>query len=110
MGEVADGPVPSAFVAVTVNVYAVPFTNPVTVIGEPGPEAVKPPGLAVTVYCVIGSPPLLVGAAKLTTALPLPGMADTEVGAPGGPVGVTGEDGAEYGPVPTAFLAATVNV
>jgi hypothetical protein len=36
------------FVAVTVNVYAVPFERPVTVIGE-APVAVKFPGLDVTV-------------------------------------------------------------
>ena len=35
--------VPTAFVAVTMNVYAVPFVSPVTVIGDPPPLAVKPP-------------------------------------------------------------------
>ena len=30
------GPVPIAFVAVTVKVYAVPLVRPVTMIGEPG--------------------------------------------------------------------------
>lgn len=43
------GPVPIAFVAVTVNVYAVPFVRPETVIGEADPVPVKPPGLDVTV-------------------------------------------------------------
>jgi len=43
------GPVPVAFVAVTVNVYAVPFVKPETVIGEDDPVPVKPPGLEVTV-------------------------------------------------------------
>ena len=42
-------PVPALFVAVTVNVYAVPFDRPVTVIGEATPLAVSPPGLEVTV-------------------------------------------------------------
>jgi hypothetical protein len=41
--------VPTAFVAVTVNVYAVPFVRPVMVIGESLPLAVIPPGLEVTV-------------------------------------------------------------
>ena len=41
--------VPFAFVAVTVNVYVVPFVRPVIVIGELPPVAVKPPGLDVTV-------------------------------------------------------------
>ena len=41
--------VPAAFVAVTVNVYAVPLVSPVTVRGEPLPLAVKLPVLEVTV-------------------------------------------------------------
>jgi hypothetical protein len=40
---------PSAFVATTVKVYAVPLVNPVTVIGVPVPVPVKPPGEEVTV-------------------------------------------------------------
>jgi hypothetical protein len=40
---------PTAFVAVTVNVYEVPFVSPVIVIGEEPPVAVMPPGLEVTV-------------------------------------------------------------
>ncbi len=45
-----DGsPVPVALVARTTNVYAVPFASSVTVIGEPDPDAVRPPGEAVTV-------------------------------------------------------------
>jgi hypothetical protein len=48
--EAADGePVPSLFVAVTVNVYEVPFVSPVTVIGLEVPVPVNPPGLDVTV-------------------------------------------------------------
>ena len=45
------GPVPTAFVAVTVNVYEVPFVSPVTVAEsvEPPTLAVAPPGLAVAV-------------------------------------------------------------
>ena len=41
--------VPIPFVAVTVNVYGVPFVKPVTVIGEEPPVAVKPPMFEVTV-------------------------------------------------------------
>jgi hypothetical protein len=40
---------PDAFVALTVNVYAVPLVKPETVIGEDAPVAVIPPGLEVTV-------------------------------------------------------------
>jgi hypothetical protein len=43
------GPVPVAFVAVTVKVYEVPTLNPETVIGEDTPVPVKPPGIDVTV-------------------------------------------------------------
>ena len=42
-------PVPTALVAVTVKVYAVPLVRPVTVIGEAVPVAVIPPGTEVTV-------------------------------------------------------------
>jgi hypothetical protein len=41
--------VPIALVAVTVNVYEVDDSNPVTVNGDEEPEAVNPPGLDVTV-------------------------------------------------------------
>ena len=44
-------PVPARFVAATVNVYAIPFVNPV-IVQESGPlvhEHVCPPGFAVTV-------------------------------------------------------------
>ena len=51
------GPVPAAFVAVTAKVYWTPFVRPVTVIGEPVPVAVAPPGLAVTVYESTAAPP-----------------------------------------------------
>ena len=60
--EAADAAdVPTLFVAVTVNVYAVPVVNPVTVIvPEPAVDTapVKPPGEEVAVYEVIVAPPL----------------------------------------------------
>ncbi len=43
------GLVPTALVAVTVNVYAVPEARPVTVNGDEAPDAVNPPALDVTV-------------------------------------------------------------
>ena len=46
------------FVAVTVNVYEVPFVSPVTVNGLEEPVAVNDPGLEVTVYPVIDAPPV----------------------------------------------------
>jgi len=57
-----DGPVPAAFVAVTVKVYGVPFVSPVTVSGLDGPVAECPPGFDVTVYEMIGLPPSEAGA------------------------------------------------
>jgi hypothetical protein len=48
--EGADAsPVPTAFVAVTVKVYAVPLASPVTVMGEAAPLTLPPPGEDVTV-------------------------------------------------------------
>jgi hypothetical protein len=48
--EGAEGKLsPSPFVAVTVNVYDVPFVSPVIVIGLAAPFAVIPPGIDVTV-------------------------------------------------------------
>jgi hypothetical protein len=44
--------VPVAFVAVTVNVYAVFSDSPLTVIGELALVPVSPPGLDVAVYVV----------------------------------------------------------
>jgi hypothetical protein len=48
--EGADaGPGPNPLVAVTVNVYAVPFAKPLTAIGDDVPDALMPPGEAITV-------------------------------------------------------------
>jgi hypothetical protein len=53
--------VPTALLAVTVNVYVVPLFNPVIVIGDEPPVAVNPPILEVTVYVVIALPPFETG-------------------------------------------------
>jgi hypothetical protein len=83
LGEDA-GDVPIAFVAVTVNVYAVPFDKPVTVSGLDAPVAVAPPGLAVTVKLVIAEPPLFAGALNETTDDAFATVPLTPVGASGG--------------------------
>ena len=103
--------VPAALAAVTVNVYAVPLVRPVTVT-EVAPDvvAVAPPGAAVTVYPVIGEPPLLTGAVHDTTATPFPAEAVTAAGAPGTVLGVTAADAADAGEIPVALVAVTVNV
>jgi hypothetical protein len=104
------GLVPTALVAVTVNVYAVPLTNPGTVTEvAPVVEAVIPPGLAVTVYPLTGLP-LATAAPQLTVALPSPALAATDRGAPGTAVGVTAALRTEAGPGPTALAAVTANV
>ena len=62
---------------------------------------------------MIALPPSLAGAFQVTAAWPFPGVAATPPGAPGAPAGSTGvtaADGAESAPVPTALIAATVNV
>ena len=46
---VEDAPIPTALVAVTVNVYVSPFVSPVTVIGLPVPVAVYVSVMSVTV-------------------------------------------------------------
>jgi hypothetical protein len=111
------GPVPLAFVAVTVKVYAVPFVRPVTVVDVPGglPVSVTAvcavgPANGVTVYLVIELPPLFDGAVQLTVADWFPAVAVTPVGAPGKFVGVTLFDGDEAALVPLALVAVTANV
>jgi len=47
---------PYPVTVVTVNVYAVPFDKPLTVMGEDAPEPVAPPGLAVTTYVALPFP------------------------------------------------------
>ena len=47
------GPVPVAFVALTLNVYAVPILKPETLNGEDAPVAVKQLGVEVAVYPVM---------------------------------------------------------
>ena len=106
--DAAPGPV--ALVATTVNVYAVPLVNPVTIIGLDAPLPVKPPGDDVTVYEVTAVPPLAAGALKLTVAWAFPATADTPVGTPGTILGVTLLDAVDAAPGPNALVATTVNV
>ena len=60
--------IPAAFVAVTVNVYVIPFVSPATIAVVVALVAVNPPGLLVTVYKVMGLKPLLAGAVHDTVA------------------------------------------
>ena len=54
--EEAEPDIPIPVFVVTVNVYAVPFVNPETVIGDDEPVPVKLPGLDVTVYVTLPLP------------------------------------------------------
>ncbi len=82
-------PSPTAFAAVTVNVYVVPFVRPVTTVEVAGGVPVTVVGVCataptngVTAYEVIGLPPST-GATQLTVAEVSPAEADTPVGASG---------------------------
>jgi hypothetical protein len=78
---------PTALVALTVNVYAVPVVKPDTVmVPEPAVARVpvRPPGEDVAVYKVIAVPPLLAGAVYVTVAaVGVVAVAVPIVGAPG---------------------------
>jgi hypothetical protein len=106
------GPVPTALVAVTVKVYAVPLASPLTVIEVQGAAhvPVMPLGDEVAVYDVITEPPSLAGAVNETVACALPAVAVPIVGAPGTSNGVAELDAAEGALDPTEFTATTVNV
>ena len=99
-------PDPTSFVADTLNVYAVPFTNPVTT-HDNAPDVVhdRAPGLDTTEYPVI-TEPLLDGADHATDALAFPGVATTPDGAPGTVRGVTAT-ATDAAPTPAAFTART---
>lgn len=60
--------------------------------------------------CVIGDPPLSVGATITTVALPSPRVALVIVGAAGGPTGVTEFELFEIGDDPAALFATTVKL
>ena len=100
--------IPLTLVAVTVNVYAVPFVSPVTVIGLDAPVPVCPPD-DVTVYPVIAEPPVA-GAVNVTLADALPAVAVPIVGAAGLVVAVMLLDAEDTDPGPTAVVAVIVKV
>jgi len=103
--------VPLALVAVTVNVYAVPFVRPVIVMGEEDELPVIPPGFEVAVYEVIADPPVA-PAVNVTDASPdTPAvLAVPIVGACGTVVAVTPAEAADAVDIPYALVAVTVYV
>ena len=70
---------------------------------------VLPPGLATTVYCVIGRPPSDSGGDHVAVAEATPAVAATFCGAVGLP-GTAAFDGCDGSDVPVALVAVTVNV
>ena len=111
--EAADGAlIPTAFAAVTVNVYGTLYVSPVTVRGLAGPLAVLAGvPLEVTVYPLIALPFANSGGVKLTVACAFPLTAVTAVGALGtAAVGVTTLETADGTLFPIALVAVTVKV
>jgi len=103
-------PVPTLLVALTVHVYPTPRVIPAIVIGLAVPLTVISPALQLTVYPVMAAPPLSAGATKLTANAPRPPVIVTPVGTPGNPTGKTEFDAADAAPVPTSFVAVTVQM
>ena len=103
---------PALLVAVTVNVYSVPYVKPVNVVDVPVVVAVKLSGEDVTVYKVIGDPPLEAGGVhEIVAVVPGPPVLVTPVGAPGTVAGVIEFDGPDAEPVVSPpFVEDTVNV
>jgi len=101
--------VPTAFVAVTVNVYDSPFVSSVTTHALVDVVQVNPPGVEVTVYEVIAEPPVLAGVTQRTATRVSPAVVVTDNGAVGA---VAAERGvtvtmAEAGLAPYMFTAFT---
>lgn len=105
-----DGPVPTEFLAVTVNVYVLPVIKLLTVIGDEEPVTMTFPGVETTIYEVMGDPPVFVGAVNVTLALFVNAVARPIMGAPGIVTGMTELLEEDAGPGPTAFVAVTLNV
>ena len=104
--------VPCALVAVTVKVYVVPLVRPVTVADvAPDPTlAVIPPGDEVTVYPVIGDPPLDAGGVQVTVAEASPAVAEAAVGLPGAPTSATSVPVVAGAPSPALSVATTLKL
>jgi hypothetical protein len=96
--------------ATTVKMYVVPLLSPLTVHDVALVVVqVFEPGVEVTRYSVIPVP-VCTGAVHETSADPTPTVADTPVGDPGAPLGVTGADAIEGVEEPRVFCVTTVNV
>ena len=103
----ADGDeVPTAFDAVTEKVYETPLLSPLTVqVSVPPVTQLLAPGLDVTVYEVIGEPPLKLDAVKTTVACAVPAVATGLVGELGAVAGVNAAVAGDGAPGPLALTA-----
>jgi hypothetical protein len=116
-GDAAAEPEPTKFFAAIRNEYVVPFASPVNdVLSTLGPTdfarsvCATVPMYGVTMYPVSGEPPFDAGAFHDTAACPAPGAAAAFVGAPGTTGTDFAADATDAEPVPTAFVAFTVQV
>ena len=104
------GPEPSALVATTLNRYAVPFVSAFTTHDSAVVVTqVLPSGDDVTVYPVIGEPPVE-GANQLTVAWAFPATTARPLGAPGVVAGVTAIEARDTTELPAEFVAIAVKV
>src|SRR5688572_8163986 len=85
------GPMPSAFVAATVQVYTWPLVRPITTMGEAVPMALTGPGEQLALNEVMGLPPSDPGLKEIVT-WPAPARMPDMVGAPGTAAKVTVTD------------------
>jgi len=106
---VEDKESPREFIAITVNVRAVPLVRLLKLAVNTFPTVTAVPVDGVTLYPVIAEP-FEAGAVQVTVADALPATAETPVGAPGTVDGITAADAEEAVEGPRAFLATTVNV
>ena len=103
--------VPALFVAVTVNVYEFPLVRPLIVHVVVVLVQLPPPEDAVTVYSVMGAPPLETGAAHVITDSAFAfDDAITLVATPGAVAGVADAEAIDAVEVPEIFVAVTLKV
>ena len=101
---------PATFVAITENVYDLPFAKPVHIAVVPVTAHDPSAGLAVAVYDVTVAPPLFTGATQVRSTAPSLGVPTTVVGAFGIVRGVIGLGFVPGSELPDAFVAITENV
>jgi hypothetical protein len=108
--------VPMPFVAVTTNVYAVPFVNPLIrqvsteAVVVQDPETTLPAVYAVTEYPVKADPLILTGGSQEILAEAFPATAVTLIGTDGAALTAILVDAVEAADVPARLVAVTLKV